>query len=95
MEIFEKSKQGGPNKGGGKVGNTILKIRSKIMFLIAIPKLLYSFSTSIWLWTPKLLKIPFVGCILLNILQFLKQKFSQINKRGTKYGPGMEKISEN
>ena len=66
---------------------------------------LYSLSLSLFIrflrqynsGTQKLVKIPFIDGMRLNILQLLKLKFSQINKRGecpNKVG-GMGKISEN
>ena len=75
------------------MGNPYLNISYKIMFFIPIPKA-YSFVFYVNITgTMKLVKIPLIDSIL---LQLLKQKFCQINKRG---GPnkvqGVGKISEN
>ena len=68
------------------MGNPYLKIRYKIMFFMPTPKLIHSFSTSS---TQILVKISFIDCILLNISQLLKQKFSQSDKGLVIFNPGV------
>ena len=59
-------------RGGGKLGNPYLKRKYEIMLFMPIPKLIR---------LPRQYNYP-IDSMLLNILQLLKLKFFQFDKRG-------------